>query len=223
MQADRNSAVSTICATLQPGVFATGGYDHLVHLWSYSGERLAVSSTSLPIRHTAVVQSLLAIRDTSQKLVTAGADCTVNIFDLSSERVVNTLKLSNSVYHVHPTMSEFCTLLEIGHREQQFEMRDHRLVPVEPVIRFGYPSAKVHGRFTRGAIQDTTFACGGSEKDGCVRLWDLRKPTQVLCSVPCLPGRKVIQLAFGNEMLVASSEDHYLAFVNPIGDPADSR
>ncbi|KAH9853782.1 WD40-repeat-containing domain protein [Lenzites betulinus] len=208
---------------MQPGLFATGGYDHLVHLWSYSGDKPTASSVPLPIRHTAAVQSLLAIRDTSHKLVTAGADCTVNVFDLSSERVVNTLKLSNSVYHVHPAISEFCSLFEIGHREQQFEVRDHRLVPTVSVVRFGYPSARVHGRFVRGAIQGTTFASGGSEKDGCVRLWDLRKPTEILRTVPCLPGRKVTQLAFGDELLVASSEDHYLAFINPIGDPADSR
>ena len=36
--------------------------------------------------------------------------------------------------------------------------------------------------------------------------------------VPCLPGRKVIQVLFGNEQLVACAEDHHLAFMNRIGD-----
>ncbi|KAI0370286.1 hypothetical protein BV20DRAFT_1036035 [Pilatotrama ljubarskyi] len=203
----------------QPYVFATGGYDHCVHLWQLSGGLPSSDPPiSLAIRHTAVVQSLLAIRDTSQKLVTASADCSVNIFDLSSLRVVNTLKVSNSVYHVHPTMSEFCTLLEIAHRELQFEIRDHRLVPTIPVVRFGYQSAKVHGRYVRGEVHRSTFASGGSEKEGCVRLWDLRKATEVMRTMPCLPGRKVTQVAFGSGRWVACSEDHHLAFINSNGD-----
>ncbi|OJT13311.1 hypothetical protein TRAPUB_10077 [Trametes pubescens] len=95
-------------------MFATGGYDHLVHLWTLPPDRRPVSSGPLAIKHTSVVQSLLPIRDTSSKLVTASADGSVNMFDLSSERVVNALKLSNSVYHAHTATSEFCTLFEVG-------------------------------------------------------------------------------------------------------------
>ncbi|KAI0334777.1 hypothetical protein GY45DRAFT_1343146 [Cubamyces sp. BRFM 1775] len=199
-------------------MFATGGYDHSVHLWTLPPNGSPTPSRPLAIKHTSVVQSLLAIRDTSHKLVTASADCSANLFDLPSERVVNCLKLSNSVYQVHPGPSEFCTLLEVAHRELQFEIRDYRLVPIAPVVRFGYRSSKVHGRYVRGAAENHIFASGGGEKDGCVRLWDLRKPSDILQTVPCLPGRKVIQVVFGNEQLVACAEDHHLAFMNRIGD-----
>ncbi|KAI0356649.1 WD40 repeat-like protein [Trametes cingulata] len=201
---------------MQSSTFATGGYDHNVHLWRLSGYNVSEPPATLAIRHTAVVQSLLAIRDTSHKLVTASADCSVNIFDLSSLRVTNTLKVSNSVYHVHPTDSEFTTLLEVAHRELQFEIRDHRLIPTMPVVRFGYQSAKVHGRYVRGGVHGTVFASGGSDKDGCVRFWDLRKTTEVVQTVSCLPGRKVTQVAFGNGRWLACSEDHHLAFMNMI-------
>ncbi|KAI9067557.1 WD40 repeat-like protein [Trametes sanguinea] len=202
----------------EPDMFATGGYDHMVHLWSISAGRPPTPSEPLAIKHTSMIQSLLALRDTSRKLVSASADCSVNVFDLPSERVVNTLKLSNSVYHVHPTNSQSCVLLEVAHRELQFELRDYRLVPTTPVVRFGYPTAKVHGRYVRGAVRENLFGSGGGEKDGCIRLWDLRKPSEVMQTVPCLPGRKVIQVAFANEQMVACSEDHYMAFMNRIAD-----
>ncbi|KAI0637797.1 hypothetical protein C8Q77DRAFT_1087920 [Trametes polyzona] len=221
VQGDKNRGVSAVCSMLQPGMFATGGYDHVVHLWSTSDSDRPAPSEPLGIKHTSMVQTLLAIRDTSRKLVTGGADCALNIFDLPSERVVNTLKLSNSVYHVHPAPSEFCTLLELAHRELQFEIRDYRLVPTTPVVRFGYPSAKVHGRYVRGAVSSTTFASGGSEKDGCVRLWDLRNTSQVMKEVPCLSGRKVTQVVFGDGRLVACSEDHHLVLLNSFGDPIE--
>ena len=67
----------------------------------------------LPVKHTALVQSLLPVRDTSHKLVTAGADCKVNIWELASERVVNTFKVSNSVYHIHRTDLPYGLLLEV--------------------------------------------------------------------------------------------------------------
>ncbi|KAH9844061.1 uncharacterized protein C8Q71DRAFT_793666 [Rhodofomes roseus] len=133
-------------------MFASGGYDHVVHLWDASRNVSRPSPTSLVIKHTSTVQSLLAIRDTSHKLISGGADCNVHIYDLSSERVVNTLKTSNSVYHIHEALSPFCALLEVAHRELQFEIRDRRLVPREAVQRFGYPSQTTHGRYIKGKI-----------------------------------------------------------------------
>ncbi|TFK78750.1 hypothetical protein K466DRAFT_506804 [Polyporus arcularius HHB13444] len=197
----------------QAGTFVTGGYDHVVHRWSLSEEHDATPSP-LAIRHTSTVQSLLAIRDTSDKLLSGSADCSVSVYDVAAERVVNLLKLSNSVYQVHSAPSPFCALLEVGHRELQFEVRDLRLVPMASVVRFGYPNVKVHGRYTRGAVHDHMFACGGSEKDGCVRLWDLRKPSKVLKTIHCFPGRKTIQVVFDDGRMVACSEDHQLAFLS---------
>ena len=165
------SGVSAVCATLHPLTFASGGHDHVIHLWDTLDDLSSATPRALPIKHNSVVQSLLAIRDTSHKLVTASADCSVHIFDLSSERVAHTMRLSNSVYHVHSTSTPFCTLMEVSiciwvhldsplteravpqvaHREFQFEIRDHRIVPGKPVQRFGYITERLHGRFMKGA------------------------------------------------------------------------
>ncbi|KAM5535633.1 hypothetical protein V8D89_010620 [Ganoderma adspersum] len=216
-QADKKGGISAVCAMTQPVAFATGGYDHLVNLWSLPNdgdESPPVPSTPLAIKHSSAIHSLLPVRDTSHKLLTGGADCTLAIYDLSSERTVNTLKLSNPIYHVHAVASPFCALLELGHREFQFEVRDYRLVPEIPALRFGYPNTKVHGRYTRGAVGSQIFACGGNE-DGCVRLWDLRKSSEILETVTCFTGRKVIQVEFDGTRMIACSEDHQLASLSP--------
>lgn len=111
--ATKKGGVSAVTSMLQPLQFATGGYDHVVHLWDVKADLSAASSRALPIKHTSQIQSLLAIRDTSHKLLSAGADCNVHFWDLSSERVVNTVKTSNMPYHAHTTLSPFCTLLEV--------------------------------------------------------------------------------------------------------------
>ncbi len=176
-QADKKGGISAVCAMMQPGAFATGGYDHLVNLWSLPNEvdSPPMPSAPLAIKHTSALHSLLPVRDTSHKLLTGGADCALGVYDLSSERTVNTMKLSNPIYHIHSVASPFCALLEVrlfpvivdyylisfsrqlAHREFQFEVRDHRLVPETPALRFGYPNAKVHGRYTRGSFPSASF------------------------------------------------------------------
>jgi WD40 repeat protein len=105
--------VSAVTTMMQPFMFASGGHDHIVHLWDINADVSSASPRPLAIKHNSLVQSLLSIRDTSHKLVSAGADCNVHLWDLASERVVNTMKTSNSVYHAHETSSPFCTLLEV--------------------------------------------------------------------------------------------------------------
>ncbi|TFK56107.1 hypothetical protein OE88DRAFT_1652714 [Heliocybe sulcata] len=147
------SGASAVCPLHQPGAFAIGGYDHSIHLWFLrDATSLTYAKPSLvSINQTSMIQSLLAIHDTSHKLISASADRSVHLWDMSSERVVRSLKLSNSVYHVHELENPFCNLLEVGHREQQFEIQDHRLVPEKPVQRFGYPSTHTNGRYIKGA------------------------------------------------------------------------
>nr|VWO96881.1 Heterotrimeric G-protein beta subunit [Ganoderma boninense] len=157
-QAEKKGGISAVCAMMQPGIFATGGYDHLVNLWTLPNEGNAPPTPSAPlaIKHSSAIHSILPVRDTSHKLLTGSADCSLAIYDLSSERTVNALKLSNPVYHVHGVESPFCALLELGHREFQFEVRDYRLVPETPALRFGYSNTKVHGRYTRVSLLNTT-------------------------------------------------------------------
>jgi WD40 repeat protein len=110
---NKKGGVSAVTSMLQPLQFATGGYDHVVHLWNVKPDLSSASPRALFIKHNSQIQSLLAIRDTSHKLISTGADCNVHIWDLASERVVKTVKTSNSPYHIHATTSPFCTLLEV--------------------------------------------------------------------------------------------------------------
>ncbi|KAG6837933.1 hypothetical protein H0H93_008327 [Arthromyces matolae] len=177
----KKGGVSAVTSMIHPMQFATGGYDHAVHLWDVKSDLSSASPRTLAIKHNSLVQSLLAIRDTSHKLISAGADCNVHVWDLSSERVVNTLRTSNAPYQLHAMTSPFCTLLEVAHRELQFEVRDHRRVPEKPVLRFGYNTHSVHGRYIKGATKSTLFACGS--RNGFVRLWDLRNVESVASKV----------------------------------------
>jgi hypothetical protein len=87
---------------MQPLSFATGGVDHAIHIWNVDRNLQATCSASpLAIKHTSKILSLLPIRDSSHKLVSSGADCKVNVYDLSSERVVNMIMLSNPGFHIH--------------------------------------------------------------------------------------------------------------------------
>jgi hypothetical protein len=72
----KKGGASAVAAMMQPLMFASGGYDHCVHLWKIEADFSAAAPQVLAgIKHNSQVQSLLAIRDTSHKLVTAGADC----------------------------------------------------------------------------------------------------------------------------------------------------
>lgn len=79
-----------------PRSFITGGYDHAVHLWTLapSLDPSHVEVDMIDVKHTSTVQSLLAIEDTSTKLLSAGADCAVNIWDLPSERILIKFELA---------------------------------------------------------------------------------------------------------------------------------
>ncbi|KAG2158853.1 uncharacterized protein EDB93DRAFT_1116712 [Suillus bovinus] len=198
----KKAGASVVSTMMQPLMFASGGYDHAVHIWNFSPDFMGVSSTLLAIKHTSVIQSLLPVRDTSHKLISAGADCSVHLWDLSPERVVHTFKTSNSPYHAHKTESPFCTLLEVGHRDLQFELRDHRMVPEHPAERFGFFTTELHGRYIKGDTWSHFFASGS--RNGVVRLWDLRNVREQLASVSCFSNEQVIQ--------VLKTESDMLAF-----------
>ncbi|TRM68274.1 WD40-repeat-containing domain protein [Schizophyllum amplum] len=208
-QVRSRKGVSAVCALPQPLTFATGGYDHSIHLWQLD-RTLSCSPRILSvIRHASTVQALLPLHDKSSKLITAGADSVVNVYDLPSERVINTFKASVSVYHLHPTSFASCALLEVGHLEQQWEIRDLRKVPDRPVVRFGYTAGETHGRYMKGSAHAHLFA--GGDTKGNVRLWDVRKTTKPLSVVEGLPGQKVSQVTFRNSsQLVVCSEANYL-------------
>ena len=112
IQPGKKGGISAVSTMAHPGAFVTGGYDHVVHWWSFSEEHGA-TPTPLAIRHTSTIQSLVNIHDTSDKLLSGSADCSVSVYDIASERVVNILKLSNSVYQVHAVPSPSCGLFEV--------------------------------------------------------------------------------------------------------------
>jgi len=215
----RKGGISSMCTMTKPGMFASGGYDHRVHLWTIPSNPVRTSSEMLSIKHSSVVNALLPVKDTSHKLLTGGADCIVNVFELSSERVVNTFKTSNSVFQLHPSLSEFCTLLEVAHRDLQFEIRDRRLVPEDPVQRFGYKTTNFPSRYSKGSVRSTTFASG--DANGSVRFWDFRKLNEPYSTVDVFPGRRIKQVLFNEAELVVCSEDLHLKFIQvPSGDIA---
>ncbi|KAJ7179814.1 hypothetical protein C8R43DRAFT_970536 [Mycena crocata] len=207
----KKGGVSAVAPMLHPLMFASGGYDHCVHLWTLKDDFSSASPEKLNITHTSQVQSLLAIHDTSHKLISAGADCNVHSWDLSSERIVSTIKTSNSVYHAHLTTSPFCTLLELAHRELQFEIRDHRLIPTIPVQRFGYIGLQPHGRYMKGASLSNCFASG--DRVGNVCLWDLRSTNKPSAQIECFNNQKIAHLVFQSSRLIACSENNQIRLV----------
>lgn len=106
--------MSAMTSLMSPLKFASGGYDHRVHLWDIAQDFSGASAVELGIKHVSLIHSLLPIVDTSHKLVSVGADRDVPVYDLSAERVVRTLKTSCAPYHAHRTDSPFCTLLEVS-------------------------------------------------------------------------------------------------------------
>ncbi|KAH9951762.1 WD40-repeat-containing domain protein, partial [Amylocystis lapponica] len=204
---DKRSGVSALCALPHAHAFATGGYDHQVHLW-----RLGTAPLALAVPHSAAVHALLAPRARAQLLLSAGADCSVHVWDLAAGRVAGTLRASNAVHHLHEAdAGAGAVLLEVAHRELQFEVRDVRAGGTRAVLRFGYETARMPGRYARGDVRCHAFASG--DKEGRVRLWDLRRPTEAFQVVPCFPGRRLTQVVFDGSQLVACSEDHELAFM----------
>ncbi|EKM59664.1 uncharacterized protein PHACADRAFT_205891 [Phanerochaete carnosa HHB-10118-sp] len=211
-----NAGASAVCAMMQPGAFATGGYDHRVHFWEMPADVSKATRRELQIKHSSCVQALLPVRDANHKLVTAGADCRVNIYELASERVVNTFKVSNPVYHLHDASFPYCVLLEVAHRELQFEIRDYRLVPERPVQRFGFKTEHLQGRHTKGDVNNFVFACG--DREGNVYLWDVRKSDTPLDIVNYFPGHRATQVAFRGQELVACSDDFQVKFISRVND-----
>ncbi|KAJ3991833.1 WD40-repeat-containing domain protein [Lentinula boryana] len=211
----KRGGVSSVCAMGQPHSFATGGYDRVVHLWKLDSNHSSALAQPLAINHTNVVQSLLPVCDTSHKLISAGADCKVNIYNLSSQRVFNSFKTSNQINHLHWTHSPFCTLLEIANLELQFELRDHRIVPECPVLRFGYTTNQVRGRYTKGASlrSSSLFTCG--DRYGKVRLWDLRNPKTVASEILCFAEpQRIVQVLFHQSRLLACTENGEVGCIN---------
>lgn len=108
------AGISCVIDLPQLGKFVTGGYDHAVRVWSLGEGMQHASDIPLDIKHSSLVQSLLHLEDTGQKLVTAGADCCVNVWDMPSQTALNTIKTSNSVYHVHRTPIPHTILFEVS-------------------------------------------------------------------------------------------------------------
>ncbi|KAI5120506.1 hypothetical protein M0805_000091 [Coniferiporia weirii] len=208
------SAVTTLPTSGSSLSFVSAGYDHIVHLWSLDASLSSPPiSGVLNVRHTSTVQSLLAVSDTSPKLLSAGADCYVHVYDLPSERTLSTIRTSNSVYQLHSAGPE-CVLLEVAHRDSQFELYDYRMHTGRPVQRFGYETSRLQGRYRRGDVDTrdgmNTFASGG--RDGQLRLWDLRNCHKWKQEIMCFPDQKIAQTKFDGDNVIVVSDDNRVMF-----------
>ncbi|KAH8834106.1 hypothetical protein DL96DRAFT_1703736 [Flagelloscypha sp. PMI_526] len=211
--------------------FVSGGYDHAVHLWtlpsSSSTTTQPLSPTLLKIPHRSEIRTLLPFRDrTSHKLLTSGADCIVNVWDFGAQKVVWTGKTSSPVYHAHDLGGEDgefegCTLFQVAHRELPFEIRDHRVGGVgtnagsdavataaATVRRFGRATSVVNGRYIKGSMKASLFACG--TRSGTVAIWDIRKTDDPVVEFECALGRSVLQVIWKGNDIVAVDQDHYV-------------
>jgi len=206
----KKAGVSAVASLMSPLKFASGGYDHRVHIWDIAQDLSGASGVELAIRHNSTIYSLLPIMDTSHKLVSAGADCRVSIFDMSAERVVQATKLSCSPYHVHKTDSAFCILLEVSHLETQFEVRDYR-TPLQPVAKFGFIMEETRGRYQKAHKWSHFVACG--DRNGAVRFWDLRNVSKEVAIQPCF-NNPVTQIGYIGSRWLACSRRNELAYVD---------
>ena len=108
------NGLTAICSMMQPLSFATGGADRAIHMWKIDHNlQTTYSEAPLAIRHTSLIYSLLPILDSGHKLISSGADCNLNVYDLSSERVVKSIKLSNPAFHVHQAGNPSTLLIQV--------------------------------------------------------------------------------------------------------------
>jgi WD40 repeat protein len=100
---------------LDPSMFATGGTKNDVRLWTVNEDLSSVLQTRIAVDHSSHLLALLPLRDTSRKLLTAGADGRINVWDLSSERIVQIINVSHHVYNLYNTPMPYCVLAEVSH------------------------------------------------------------------------------------------------------------
>ena len=114
MNTSTPNELSAICSMMEPLSFATGGVDHAIHIWKVDHElQITCSALPLGIKHTSLIHSLLPIQDSSKKLVSSGADCNVNVYGLSSERVAHMIQLSNPGFHLHRAENPSVILIQV--------------------------------------------------------------------------------------------------------------
>ncbi|KAH0839660.1 hypothetical protein J3R83DRAFT_580 [Lanmaoa asiatica] len=222
----KKPGVSAMTSLMSPLKFASGGYDHRVHLWDIAQDLSGASAVELAIKHSSIVHSLLPIMDTSHKLISVGADRDVHIYDMSAERVTRTLKMSCIPHHAHKTDTLSCTLLEFSHLETQFEVRDHRILD-RAVQRFGFITEERRGRFEKGlstcpskdnfpieeqSADTWSHFVGCGDKNGAVHIWDLRNVSTEVALRRCFKDPVIQVVNTGPRLLACSKRD--LACIN---------
>ncbi|KZV69165.1 hypothetical protein PENSPDRAFT_686650 [Peniophora sp. CONT] len=226
------AGASAVCALPNPRRFVAAGSDHSIYQWTItasappSSARLDSDSEDefkagfsahervLPYKHTSAVYALLPISNTL--LASGGADCAVRIFDMGAQTLAHTLSPSNAVFNLHSlaTTHPHSILLEVSHKELQFEVRDTRLEKTSRVTRFGWDAGRTSGKYVRGAVRGEVFACG--DRDGVVRVWDLRNTRRPIETKSVFRGAKVVQVVFDGGKMYAVSEGNELAFINTV-------
>ncbi|VDB83295.1 unnamed protein product [Peniophora sp. CBMAI 1063] len=226
------AGANAVCALPNPRRFVAAGADHAIYHWTItatappSSARLDSDSEDefkagfsahervLPYKHTSAVHALLPLTNTL--LASGGADCAVRIFDMGAQTLAHTLSPSNAVHNLHSLASTHrnSILLEVSHKELQFEVRDTRLDKTSRVSRFGWDAGKTSGKYVRGAVRGDVFACG--DREGVVRVWDLRNTRKPIEIKSLFRGAKVVQVAFDGGRMYAVSEGNELAFINTL-------
>lgn len=176
--------------------FVTGGSDGILHGWAYQtandNVNLSEPSTRTSRLHAIHTQPVVAVETTSKGLVYSashrnkrgGTGSDVVIFDGNETKLV-------SSWHTSDLVSGF-TPAKIGKLIDMTVLRNdfgqHRLHdplaphPAEPVMTFGWyhSSSTTLARLGRPIYHKNSLQCLQGCPDGKIRVWDVRKPREVL-------------------------------------------
>ncbi|GBE79292.1 hypothetical protein SCP_0204900 [Sparassis crispa] len=187
--------------------FLSGGHDKTVHLWTvtHNGENYTARSERLNISHSHPVHAL-AYRAFDETVLSCAGTC-IHTTKLSAHRGHDPSQVSGNILqvHVHP-QAPHLIILEVRHMDRQVQLYDTRKANFArtPCLEFGYRDTSnlesstrtTTSRYTKGAPCMSFFGRGYA--DGTVRIWDYRKPNNVLTRFHCQRPAPVVHTVFSD-------------------------